>query len=186
MTPEQLELTDDAISEIITGYTRESGVRQLEREIGKLCRKVARKIASRETETLKVDRAEVDDLLGRPKIHPEKKLPDDQVGVATAMYYTPVGGDIMFIEASTMKGKGELVLTGQLGDVMKESARAALTYAKAHAAALRIPEEMFDREVHIHVPAGAVPKEGPSAGVTMATALISAPSRAARCATTSR
>ena len=116
----------------------------------------------------------MDDLLGRPKIHPEKKLVDDQVGVATAMYYTPVGGDIMFIEASTMKGKGELTLTGQLGDVMKESARAALTYAKAHAAALRIPEEMFEREVHIHIPAGAVPKEGPSAGVTMATALISA------------
>ncbi len=174
LTVEQLELTDDAVSEIITGYTRESGVRQLEREIGKLSRKVARKIASRETESLKVDRAEVDDLLGRPRIHPEKKLSEDQVGVATAMYYTPVGGDIMFIEASTMKGKGELVLTGQLGDVMKESARAALTYAKAHAAALRIPEEMFDREVHIHVPAGAVPKEGPSAGVTMATALISA------------
>ena len=174
VTPSQLDLTDDALSEIISGYTRESGVRQLEREIGKLARKVARKIASREAENLKVDRAEVDDLLGRPKIHPEKKLPDDQVGVATAMYYTPVGGDIMFIEASTMKGRGDLVLTGQLGDVMKESARAALTYAKAHAAALRIPEEMFEREVHIHVPAGAVPKEGPSAGVTMATALISA------------
>jgi ATP-dependent Lon protease len=174
VTPNQLDLTDEALSEIISGYTRESGVRQLEREIGKLARKVARKIASREAESLKVDRAEVDDLLGRPKIHPEKKLPDDQVGVATAMYYTPVGGDIMFIEASTMKGRGDLVLTGQLGDVMKESARAALTYAKAHAAALRIPEEMFEREVHIHVPAGAVPKEGPSAGVTMATALISA------------
>jgi ATP-dependent Lon protease len=174
VTPSQLDLTDDALSEIITGYTRESGVRQLEREIGKLARKVARKIASREAENLKVDRAEVDDLLGRPRIHPEKKLPDDQVGVATAMYYTPVGGDIMFIEASTMKGRGDLVLTGQLGDVMKESGRAALTYAKAHAAALRIPEEMFEREVHIHVPAGAVPKEGPSAGVTMATALISA------------
>ena len=136
-------------------------MRQLEREIGKLCRKVARKIASHEAQTIKVDRAEVDDLLGRPKIHPEKKLPDDQVGVATAMYYTPVGGDIMFIEASTMKGKGELVLTGQLGDVMKESARAALTYAKTHAAALRIPEEMFEREVHPCPPARA--KEGPSA-----------------------
>ncbi|HEX9165053.1 MAG TPA: endopeptidase La [Gemmatimonadales bacterium] len=171
---DQLQLGDDALAEIISGYTRESGVRQLEREIGKLCRKVARKIAAREVETLAVDRAGVDDLLGRPRIHPEKKLADDQVGVATAMYYTPVGGDIMLIEASTMKGKGELVLTGQLGDVMKESARAALTYAKAHAAALRVPEEMFEREVHIHVPAGAVPKEGPSAGITMATALISA------------
>ena len=174
LTLEQLTLTDDAIAEIISGYTRESGVRQLEREIGKLCRKVARKLAAKEVERMTVDKAEVDDLLGRPKIHPEKKLTEDQVGVATAMYYTPVGGDIMFIEANTMKGKGELVLTGQLGDVMKESARAALTYAKAHAAALRVPEEMFEREIHIHVPAGAVPKEGPSAGVTMATALISA------------
>ena len=171
---EQLTLTDSALSEIISGYTRESGVRQLEREIGKLCRKVARKLAAKEATQITVDGGLVDDLLGRPKIHPEKKLVDDQVGVATAMYYTPVGGDIMFIEASTMKGKGELTLTGQLGDVMKESARAALTYAKAHAAALRIPEEMFEREVHIHIPAGAVPKEGPSAGVTMATALISA------------
>ena len=170
----QLTLTDSAIAEIISGYTRESGVRQLEREIGKLCRKVARKLAAKEATQITVDDGRVDDLLGRPKIHPEKKLMDDQVGVATAMYYTPVGGDIMFIEASTMKGKGELTLTGQLGDVMKESARAALTYAKAHAAALRIPEEMFEREIHIHVPAGAVPKEGPSAGVTMATALISA------------
>jgi len=174
LTAGQLTLTDDAIAEIISGYTREAGVRQLEREIGKLCRKVARKLASGEVEVMTVDRAMVDDLLGRPRIHPEKKLTEDQVGVGTAMYYTPVGGDIMFIEASTMKGKGELVLTGQLGDVMKESARAALTYAKAHAAALRIPEEMFDREIHIHVPAGAVPKEGPSAGVAMATALISA------------
>lgn len=174
LTTKQLTLTDDAIAEIISGYTREAGVRQLEREIGKLCRKVARKLAAHEVERLAVDEALVDDLLGRPRIHPEKKLTEDQVGVGTAMYYTPVGGDIMFIEASTMKGKGELVLTGQLGDVMKESARAALTYAKAHAAALRIPEEMFDREIHIHVPAGAVPKEGPSAGVAMATALISA------------
>jgi ATP-dependent Lon protease len=174
LTAEQLVLTDAAIGEIISGYTRESGVRQLEREIGKLCRKVARSIAARETERVEVDRDQVRDRLGRPRIHPEKKLLEDQVGVATAMYYTPVGGDIMFIEASTMRGKGELVLTGQLGEVMKESGRAALTYAKAHAAALRIPDEMFDREVHIHVPAGAVPKEGPSAGVTMATALISA------------
>jgi ATP-dependent Lon protease len=171
---DQLTVTDDAITEIVSGYTRESGVRQLERELGKLCRKVARKLAAKEVAQLTVDKGMVDDLLGRPKIHPEQKLVNDEVGVATAMYYTPVGGDIMFIEASTMKGKGELVLTGQLGDVMKESARAALTYAKAHAAALRIPEEMFEREVHIHVPAGAVPKEGPSAGVTMATALISA------------
>jgi len=174
LAEDQLVLTDEALSEVISGYTRESGVRQLEREIGKLCRKVARKIAATEVERLEVGREQVKDLLGRPRIHPEIKLAEDSVGVGTAMYYTPVGGDIMFIEASTMKGKGDLVLTGQLGDVMKESARAAWTYARAHAAALRIPDEMFEREVHIHVPAGAVPKEGPSAGVTMATALVSA------------
>ena len=97
----------------------------------------------------------------------------DQVGVSTGMYYTPAGGAIMFVEASTMRGKGELVLTGQLGDVMKESARAAWTYARSHAAALRIPDEMFDRDLHVHVPAGAIPKDGPSAGVTMATAIVS-------------
>ncbi len=113
-------------------------------------------------------------MLGRPKLHPEEKSAVDQVGVATGMYYTPMGGDIMFVEASTMRGKGELVLTGQLGDVMKESARAAWTYARSHAAALHIRDEMFDRDVHIHVPAGAIPKDGPSAGVTMATALVSA------------
>ena len=167
-------LTDSAIAEIVAGYTRESGVRQLEREIGKVARKVARKIAAKEVESMTVESDTVRELLGRAKVHPEKAGLEDAIGVATAMYYTPVGGDIMFVEASTMRGKGELVLTGQLGDVMKESARAAWTYAKSHAAALRIPEEMFDRDVHIHVPAGAIPKDGPSAGVTMAVALISA------------
>ncbi|HET7599927.1 MAG TPA: endopeptidase La [Gemmatimonadales bacterium] len=174
VNPSQLEITDDALSEVITGYTRESGVRQLEREIGRLARKVARKIAAGEVERLTVDKAVVDDLLGRPKVHPEKAAREDQVGVATGMYYTPTGGDIMFVEASTMRGKGELVLTGQLGDVMKESARAAWTYARSHAAALQIPDEMFDRDIHIHVPAGAIPKDGPSAGVTMASAIVSA------------
>ncbi|HET9152143.1 MAG TPA: endopeptidase La [Gemmatimonadales bacterium] len=173
LTPEQLEITDDALSEIITGYTRESGVRQLEREIGRLGRKVARRIAAKEVEHLTVNKELVDDLLGRPKVHPEKMAATDQVGVSTGMYYTPAGGDIMFVEASTMRGKGELVLTGQLGDVMKESARAAWTYARSHAAALRIPEEMFDRDLHVHVPAGAIPKDGPSAGVTMASAIVS-------------
>jgi len=173
VTAEQLEITDEAVSEVITGYTRESGVRQLERELGKLARKVARKIAAREVERLVVDKVMVDDLLGRPKVHPERAAREDQVGVATGMYYTPTGGDIMFVEASTMRGKGELVLTGQLGDVMKESARAAWTYARSHAPGLHIKEEMFDRDLHIHVPAGAVPKDGPSAGVTMASALVS-------------
>ncbi len=166
--------TDAGIQHVVSGYTRESGVRQLEREIGKIARKVARRIAGDGVAAVEVDARLAGELLGRPRVHPEKAAPGDAVGVATGMYYTPVGGDIMFVEASTMRGKGELVLTGQLGDVMKESARAAWTYARSHAAALRIPEDMFDRDIHIHVPAGAIPKDGPSAGVTMATALISA------------
>src|SRR5256712_45176 len=175
---DQLVLTEAALSDIIASYTREAGVRQLEREIGKLGRRVARKIATGEVDRLTVDRPAVEDLIGRPKVHPERKAREDQIGVATGMYYTPVGGDIMFVEASVMKGKGELVLTGQLGDVMKESARAALTYAKSHADLLGIPEEAFnDTDIHVHVPAGAIPKDGPSAGVTMATALVSALSR---------
>jgi ATP-dependent Lon protease len=171
----QLTITDDGLAEIVASYTREAGVRQLEREIGKLGRKVARRIAGGEAERVTIDRRDVNDLLGRPKVHPEHKAGEDQVGVATGMYYTPVGGDIMFVEASLMRGKGELVLTGQLGDVMKESARAALTYAKSHADRLGIAAEgLADTDIHVHVPAGAIPKDGPSAGVTMATALVSA------------
>ncbi|HEY0782459.1 MAG TPA: endopeptidase La [Thermoanaerobaculia bacterium] len=174
LSPEVLTLTDDALSAVISNYTREAGVRQLEREIGKLARKVARRVAAGEIATTEVAAPSVRELLGRPRVHPERAAGEDQVGVATGMYYTPTGGDIMFVEASTMRGKGELVLTGQLGDVMKESARAAWTYARSHAAALGIKEESFDRDLHIHVPAGAIPKDGPSAGVTMATALVSA------------
>jgi ATP-dependent Lon protease len=171
---EQIDISDAALAEVVTGYTRESGVRQLERELGKLSRKVARKIAAREVERVDIDADKVHELLGRPKVHPERANREDQVGVATGMYYTPMGGDIMFVEASTMKGKGDLVLTGQLGDVMKESARAAWTYARSHAESLGIPAESFERDLHIHVPAGAIPKDGPSAGVTMATAMVSA------------
>ena len=171
---ERLSVTDEAIAESIAAYTREAGVRQLERELGKLARKVARRIASGEITSLTVDVDGIRDILGRPKVHPEHAAERDQVGVATGMYYTPAGGDIMFVEASTMRGKGDLVLTGQLGDIMKESARAAWTYARTHAAALQIDEEMFERDIHIHVPAGAVPKEGPSAGIAMATAVVSA------------
>ena len=175
---DQLMLKEGALAEIIASYTREAGVRQLEREIGKLGRKVARKIAGGETQNLTVEQEDIFDLIGRPKVHPERMAGEDEVGVATGMYYTPVGGDIMFVEASVMRGKGELVLTGQLGDVMKESARAALTYAKSHADLLGIPEGAFvDTDVHVHVPAGAIPKDGPSAGITMATALVSALSR---------
>jgi ATP-dependent Lon protease len=174
LNEDRIEILDEALGEVISGYTRESGVRQLEREVGKVARKVARKIAARETERMVIDSAKVRELLGRAKIHPERASREDQVGVATGMYYTPTGGDIMFVEASIMRGKGELVLTGQLGDVMKESARAAWTYARAHADTLGIGESCFERDVHVHVPAGAIPKDGPSAGVTMATALISA------------
>ncbi len=175
VSQDRLEITDEALAEVITAYTRESGVRQLEREIGRLARKVARRIAAGEVkDRLVVDKDMVDDLLGRPKVHPEKMAREDEIGVATGMYYTPTGGDIMFVEASTMRGKGELVLTGQLGDVMKESARAAWTYARSHAAGLQIQDEMFERDIHIHVPAGAIPKDGPSAGVTMASAVVSA------------
>jgi len=173
----QLVLSDDAIRAIVTSYTRESGVRQLERELGKLARKVARRIAAREIESQIVGREDVRPLLGRPRVHPEKMAREDQVGIATGMYYTPAGGDIMFVEASLMRGKGELILTGQLGDVMKESARAAWTFARSHAAWLGIDEKDFERDVHIHVPAGAIPKDGPSAGIAMASAVVSALSR---------
>ncbi|MCJ7628300.1 MAG: hypothetical protein MUO50_07910, partial [Longimicrobiales bacterium] len=171
----EMEIKDDAILSVIQKYTRESGVRQLERELGKVSRKVARKIAAGEVEAVEMDAEKIRALLGRPRVHPEQMAPVDTVGVATGMFYTPMGGDIMFVEASVMRGKGALVLTGQLGDVMKESGRAALSYAKAQHDHLGIPAEALeDRDVHIHVPAGAVPKDGPSAGITMATALVSA------------
>jgi ATP-dependent Lon protease len=172
---EELQLGDGAMHEVISRYTREAGVRQLERELGKIARKVARRIATRKFAQFVVTEDGVAELLGRATVHPERAAANDQVGVATGMYYTPVGGDIMFVEVSVMDGKDNLVLTGHLGDVMKESARAALTYAKSHAEDLAISAEMFThKEVHIHVPAGAIPKDGPSAGVTMATALVSA------------
>ena len=175
LKPGQLDLDDSALASLISGYTREAGVRQLERQLGKVARKVARKISSEEIESMEPKEAEIRDLLGRPRVHPERAAVEDQVGIGTGMYYTPVGGDIMFVEVAIMEGKGELLLTGQLGDVMKESAKAALTYAKSHAGELGISADRLSRsDIHIHVPAGAVPKDGPSAGVTMAAALVSA------------
>ena len=174
----QIEITNEALEKVISEYTREAGVRQLERELGKVARKAARRIAAGEVEHVKIDRDQIDDLLGRARVHPERRAHEDAVGVATGMFYTPVGGDIMFVEASVAKGKDNLILTGQLGDVMKESARAALTYAKTHHDRLGIPEEnLREVDLHIHVPAGAIPKDGPSAGVTMATAIVSALSK---------
>jgi ATP-dependent Lon protease len=172
---EELEISDEAILAVIQKYTREAGVRQLERELGKLARKVARRIAAGQAEKVSANDEVVRDLLGRPRVHPERMAPVDTVGVSTGMFYTPMGGDIMFVEASVMPGDGGLVLTGQLGDVMKESGRGALTYAKSNWERLGIKAESIqNKEVHIHVPAGAVPKDGPSAGITMATALVSA------------
>jgi ATP-dependent Lon protease len=182
LLPEQIDVGDGALREVISHYTHEAGVRQLERELGRMVRKVARKLAATpENEEAEDDDAptqvgagEVREFLGRPRVRPERALERDAVGVATGMYYTPMGGDIMFVEVETTKGKGRLELTGQLGDVMKESARAARTYARSNAEALQIPPAAFETDVHIHVPAGAIPKDGPSAGVTMAAALVSA------------
>jgi ATP-dependent Lon protease len=184
-----VKFDDEAIASLVSQYTRESGVRQLEREIGKVARKVARRIATQEGEDFSKDGVltaeEVRELLGRPKVHPEKANAAHEVGVATGMYYTPMGGDIMFVEASvrplatavTGEPTGApvaLILTGQLGDVMKESARAAFTYVTKNAEKLGIPRSRLGTvETHIHVPAGAIPKDGPSAGVAISTALAS-------------
>jgi ATP-dependent Lon protease len=171
----QFDMKDDAVERIISEYTREAGVRQLERELGKVARKAARRIAVNDVAQVTITPDDVVPLLGRARVYPERAAQQDTVGTATGMYYTPMGGDIMFVEASASHGKDKLILTGQLGDVMKESARAALTYARTHHDRLGIPEENFrDVELHVHVPAGAIPKDGPSAGVTMATALVSA------------
>ncbi|HKJ03024.1 MAG TPA: endopeptidase La [Longimicrobiales bacterium] len=175
LTEDELTMTDEAVLTVVQNYTREAGVRQLEREVGKFARKVARTIAAGKVEKMDATPEDVRELLGRPRVHPERMAEEDTVGVATGMFYTPMGGDIMFVEASVFPGEGGFVLTGQLGDVMKESGRAALSYAKAHWKSLGIAEESLQkREVHIHVPAGAIPKDGPSAGITMATALVSA------------
>ncbi|MGD2135868.1 MAG: endopeptidase La [Gemmatimonadales bacterium] len=171
----ELTFEDDAVRTLISGYTREAGVRQLEREIGRVARKVARQVAAGDVEGIALQDGDVGKILGRATVHPEHAATEDKVGIATGMYYTPVGGDIMFVEVSVMDGKGNLVLTGLLGDAMKESAQAALTYAKSHSQELGISKHMLsDKDVHIHVPAGAIPKDGPSAGITMAAALVSA------------
>ena len=171
----EFNVDDEALLAVIQKYTREAGVRQLERELGKLARKVARKVAAAEVEGVDITPEVVRELIGRPRVHPERMAEEDMVGVSTGMFYTPMGGDIMFVETTVMPGEGGLLLTGQLGDVMKESGRAALSFAKSHYERLGIREgALKGREVHIHVPAGAIPKDGPSAGITMATSLVSA------------
>jgi ATP-dependent Lon protease len=175
VTLKNLRISKTAITAIIQQYTQEAGLRQLEREIGTICRKVARRIAEGNTETVRVTVKNLHEFLRAPKIMPEEVLKKDQVGVATGLAWTAVGGDVLFIEALRMKGKGNLVLTGQLGEVMRESAQAAYSYAKSRARELEINEDDFSNyDLHIHIPEGAIPKDGPSAGITLATAMVSA------------
>ena len=170
----QIQFTDEGVRAIISSYTQEAGLRNLEREIGAVCRKVAKQVATGEKKARKIHTDNLDQFLGRPKVFQEELLKRDQVGVATGLAWTPVGGDVLFVEATAMKGRGTLTLTGQLGDVMKESAQAALSYARSHAKEFGISEDFFAKhDIHVHVPEGAIPKDGPSAGVTMATALLS-------------
>jgi ATP-dependent Lon protease len=170
----QIQFTDEGIRAMINLYTQEAGLRNLEREIASVCRKVAKQVATGEKKVRKIHTDNLDQFLGRPKVFQEELLKRDQVGVATGLAWTPVGGDVLFVEATAMKGRGMLTLTGQLGDVMKESAHAALSYARSHAKELGISEDFFGKhDIHVHVPEGAIPKDGPSAGVTMATAILS-------------
>ena len=164
-----------ALKAVILQYTHESGLRQFEREIAQICRKVARRVAEGDDTQVRVTQENVQEFLGVPHIHPDEVLKKDQVGVATGLAWTPAGGDVLFIEALTTAGKGALLLTGQLGEVMKESAQAAFSWAKSRADEQGIDIEKFNKvDMHIHVPEGAIPKDGPSAGVTLATALVSA------------
>jgi ATP-dependent Lon protease len=170
----QLDITDDAIRSIIRDYTREAGVRNLERLIGAACRHVAMRIAEGAAQTMRIDAADLQAILGPRRFENEVAMRTSVPGVATGLAWTPTGGDILFIEATRVPGSGRLILTGQLGDVMKESAQAALTLAKSRATSLGFDVALFEKsDVHIHVPAGAIPKDGPSAGVAMFVALAS-------------
>jgi ATP-dependent Lon protease len=173
--PKILEISDKAILQIITQYTQEAGLRNLERELASICRKVARKVAEGKKEKMKITTKNLHQLLGPPPFLADEEMERNEVGVATGLAWTETGGEVLYVEASTTPGKGTLILTGHLGDVMKESAQAALTYARSRGKAYRIrPNDLNNKEIHIHVPAGAIPKDGPSAGITMAVALISA------------
>jgi ATP-dependent Lon protease len=174
LKPEQCEIAEDAIRTIIRDYTREAGVRNLERQIGAICRHVAMRIAEGSAERMRIDGAALAPILGARRFESEVAMRTSVPGVATGLAWTSTGGDILFVEATRVPGRGKLILTGQLGDVMKESAQAALTLVKAHAGDLGIDPALFEKsDVHIHVPAGAIPKDGPSAGVAMFTALVS-------------
>jgi ATP-dependent Lon protease len=170
----RITFTDDAIREIIRSYTREAGVRQLEREVGSICRGVATRVAEGSQEKITIDRESVKSYLGPQKFFNEIALRTSLPGVATGLAWTPFGGDILFVEATKMPGDGKLQLTGQLGDVMRESAQAAWSLVKSRAEVLGISPEIFRKnDLHIHIPAGAIPKDGPSAGITLFVALVS-------------
>jgi len=174
LTPKLINFTSGAVKRIISLYTREAGVRNLEREMASVCRKVVRKVAEGKKGLTVVTAQSIERYLGPPKIFKDQLLKKDQVGLATGVAWTATGGEILFVEATKMPGKGALSLTGSLGDVMKESAQAALSYARAHASEFGIDSKMFFRnDFHIHIPEGAIPKDGPSAGVTIATSFIS-------------
>jgi ATP-dependent Lon protease len=174
ITARHVRISKPALAAVIQQYTQEAGLRQLEREIGAICRKVARRVAEGHEGTVRATPKNLYEFLGVPKVMPGEVLKKDQIGVATGLAWTPVGGDVLFIEALRVKGKGNLVLTGQLGEVMRESAQAAYSYAKARARELGIPEEDFNiYDLHLHIPEGAIPKDGPSAGITLATAMVS-------------
>ena len=174
LKPEQCEITDEALTHIIRDYTREAGVRNLEREIGRVFRHAAMRIAENAVETVRIDGPDLHAILGPAQFESEVAARTSVPGVATGLAWTPVGGDILFIEASRAPGKGNLILTGQLGDVMKESAQAALSLIKSRAPSLALDPKAFERsDIHVHVPAGAIPKDGPSAGVAMFVALVS-------------
>jgi len=171
---DQIDFTRGAVKRIISGYTREAGLRNLEREIANICRGVASKIAEGETAHVTIKAANASKYLGPVRFTFEAKTRVATPGVAMGLAWTPVGGDLLFVEATAMKGKKGLTLTGQLGEVMKESASAALSFIRTHAKTLGVAEDFFEtHDIHIHVPAGAIPKDGPSAGVTMMTAMIS-------------
>lgn len=175
ISDKHIKITDEAVLATINQYTAEAGLRNLEREIGTVCRKVARKVAEGSRELQTVKRTNLHKYLGTPKRLPEEEQQKDEIGISTGLAWTQTGGEILYIEATLMKGKGGLVLTGSLGDVMKESAQAALSYVKSKANEFGINHTVFEKnDIHIHVPAGAIPKDGPSAGITMATALVSA------------
>ena len=175
LEPEQLTITDEAMHQIISGYTREAGVRNLERKIGEICRKAAREIYEGTCESVFVDEKQLEQYLGKERFHVDRINEQDEIGIVRGLAWTSVGGDTLQIEVNVMPGKGEFKLTGQLGDVMKESAQAGISYIRSIGASYDIPEDFFTKhDIHIHIPEGAVPKDGPSAGITMATAMLSA------------